>query len=435
MKFMFLLSSVWLMVPSFATPRNLREPGRGDSNKRTDEDRPRPPFAEDWEPEYVTIGCDSSLECDLRNGQAGSFVCRSWTHPILGDAQFRPLCVPNDRAWTTDECGCCLDEAGVELECPLRPDFTTLQCDNSTQPDLPDDAVLSQVDRQVDHQVDRASTDNNFAREDRQVICRDLVNPFTGANQPTTLFAPNNRAVEGDTCGCCESTGCPERGENGRDPEELFPRPDFIEKSCAADVNYIPCDLRPVQEEDGGGNGTSTQGFFACREFYDPRGLGESRQEAVCISESRAWETDECGCCGEDCPERPRAVDVDCSIDATGNDHSCDMQSGEAGVFVCRTIFHPFDGQLRERGFCIPANRGWVTDVCGCCEEGCPTTPGDGFDTEATQLAVLAMEVPEDYGIDSTAATMMVGDSGAMGRSAAEMLCGALIAMVMIFSA
>ena len=155
-------------------------------------------------------------------------------------------------------------------------------------------------------------------------------------------------------------------GEDGRpSADSIFTRPDFVEKSCASDAaNLIPCDLHPARAQDGTGDEqpttatATTEGFFVCREFYDPRGLGESRQEAVCISEDRAWETDECGCCGTDCPERPRAVEIDCSVETTGEDNSCELTNGEAGVFVCRTVFHPFDGQARERGFCIPPNMG-----------------------------------------------------------------------------
>ena len=383
--------------------------GGGDRNKDSSDDRGHP---DREEPNLVTItGCDASLECNLHSGQVGTFVCRSWTHPVLGDTQYRPLCIPNDRAWSTDVCGCCLDEeSGSELECPSRPEFINLDCANSTQPDAAtgDDGLDSQVERAADREFhDQA--------QDRQFICRDLINPFTGAEQATTLLVPIDHAVTGDTCGCCETTGCPELDESRRRPD-LFTRPDFIEKSCAFEdeANNIACDLRPSGREEQG-NETSTQGFFVCREMFDPRGSGGSRKEAVCISETRAWETDECGCCdGQDCPVNPPTVDIDCSMNTTNVDHSCDLQSGEKGVFVCRTIFNPFDGQAHERGFCIPVSRGWVTDVCGCCENSCPTSPTDGFDTEAAQLEGLALEVPDNYGIDSSTAALTEGSSTAM---------------------
>lgn len=222
---------------------------------------------------------------------------------------------------------------------------------------------------------------------DRQFVCRDLINPFTGEEESVTILAPKSRSIEGDTCGCCD-------GNCTLSKDGTFERPDFIEKSCAVEdpENAINCDL-PSRKDDN-----STDGFFVCREFFDPRGLGESRKEAVCISADRALETDQCGCCGDVCPENPRNVDIDCSVNRQEEeDHECQFRSGESGVLVCRSIFHPFDGLVRERSFCIRPDNAWITDVCGCCEEGCPSRGSDGrYDDEATQLQVLALEVPED---------------------------------------
>jgi hypothetical protein len=43
------------------------------------------------------------------------------------------------------------------------------------------------------------------------------------------------------------------------------------------------------------------------------------------------------------------------------------------GTFVCRTTYHPITGEPFERVRCIPTDRAWDTDVCGCCGgESCP---------------------------------------------------------------
>jgi hypothetical protein len=341
--------------------------------------------------------------CELRNGnEDGTFVCSTRTHPVTGELRSRARCFPSQPALVvvaassnnTATCGCCLssnEEGGEELDCPIRPEFDTLECDTSTQPDLPGVITSFWNDILMENGVDTTSI------VERIVICRTLVNPFTGDDQPTTMIIPKTGAVDGDSCGCCPDVGCP-----GNEP--LFARPDLVEKSCVLEVDsYQECDLPPALEEGEEG----APGFFVCRTFHDPRGLVEARQKAVCISERRAWESDECGCCeGQACPERSVALDSECSSSSTTSSvSSCDLKSGQEGVFVCRTIFHPVDGLPREREFCIPSNRGWITDTCGCCEdedEGgggavCPTTPAGGFSDESVQMAALALEIPDDF--------------------------------------
>ena len=116
----------------------------------------------------------------------------------------------------------------------------------------------------------------------------------------------------------------------------------------------------------------------------------------MCVPSDRAWSTDECGCCGDDCPERPAPVDIECEEEKD----SCELRNGEDGVFVCRELFHPIDGEIAERSLCIPADRAWMTDTCGCCESGCPERPEAGFDSEDTQLVSLALEAAE--GLESS---------------------------------
>jgi hypothetical protein len=131
----------------------------------------------------------------------------------------------------------------------------------------------------------------------------------------------------------------------------------------------ITCDLPPKREQDD----AKQKGSF-CAASSSTLARGVAQNEALCIPEDRAWDTDDRGCCGEDCPTRPRPVDIECTEDAAD---SCEMRNREDGVFVCRTLFHPVDGEIRERSLCIPSDRAWVTDTCGCCEDesGCPATP------------------------------------------------------------
>jgi hypothetical protein len=133
---------------------------------------------------------------------------------------------------------------------------------------------------------------------------------------------------------------------------------------------------------------------------------GESEQHPVCVASDRAWSTDECGCCGEDCPARPALVESECEDE---ND-SCELRNGEDGVFVCRELFHPISGDLAARSLCIPSDKAWVTDTCGCCESGCPAEQAEGgFESEDTQLVSLALEA------DGLASEVEANGSGAGG--------------------
>jgi len=325
-------------------------------------------------PETVEISCIADYDCALPNGEDGTFVCRQMYHPITGDSKSKATCIPNDRAWVTDECGCCGED------CPERPEFIDLTCDENIDAEETLDNVA------VSRATDRQRPDSNV---DRALVCRTLVNPFTGEETPTTIPVPVNRGLDGDTCGCCDGV-CPERGE------ERFPRPDLTNITCEAE-ELITCDLPKRGRKNRNETDSGDTGVFVCREMYN-KITGLSEEEAVCIPPDRAWETDTCGCCGEDCPERPRPVEIECEE----TEHSCELRNGEEGVFVCRSVFHPIDGQLEERSMCIPSNKAWVTDTCGCCESGCPITPEGGFDDEDTQLLLMALESPEEYALDDS---------------------------------
>lgn len=304
-------------------------PGIGNIEERFDA------FDLDVDFELTEITCDAEFACETRRDQvAGTFVCRTIFNPITGAERTQSLCIEPDQAWPTDQCGCCSDD------CPERPEFTEITCDN-TELDL--DSLEGFPKR----------LGSRFG-ETREIVCRTVFDPFTGEPVPVTLPIPSDKALEGDTCGCCDGK-CPELG--GGSP---FSRPDFVEKTCSAE-ELITCDLRKRGDED------EAVGQFVCRTRYNPL-TGDAKQEAMCISEDRAVETDECGCCGEDCPVRPSRVDIDC----TSSD-VCELPNGEDGVFVCRSFFNPLDGEPEEASLCIPSDRAWENDTCGCCTEaGCP---------------------------------------------------------------
>jgi hypothetical protein len=312
-----------------------------------------------------------------------------------------------------------MDETGANLECPVLPDFVTLQCADSTQPDNLDELIP--VHGNLHHGLPTGQNPTDLDASDFQFICRELINPFTGEVQPTTLFAHEDRSIDGDSCGCCD-------GVCSLSERPMFERPPFIEKSCLVEDpdSHVPCEMPPPSHVS---DGEMTEGFFVCRTFLDPMGLEESRKEAICIRGDRAFETDECGCCGGECPEQPRNVDIDCSAEST-EDQECQFKNGESGVFVCRTIFHPLNGQVHQRSFCIPPDRAWINDVCGCCEDGCPTNRYGAFDDEPMQLEAMALEVPDDYSTQEAAAN--VANSGTV-RSLGTLRSSITLAAVGIY--
>ncbi|CAJ1941111.1 unnamed protein product [Cylindrotheca closterium] len=76
------------------------------------------------------------------------------------------------------------------------------------------------------------------------------------------------------------------RGDKlGRGP---FTNATYVDITCDADFS---CDPR----------GPSEEGFFVCRSYTCSD--GETKSRAKCIPSDRSIEgSDECGCCGEDCP-------------------------------------------------------------------------------------------------------------------------------------
>jgi hypothetical protein len=310
--------------------------------------------------------CGEKFACNLPRGGIGTFVCRETFHPMNQEVHTMATCIPTDKAWETDICGCCGDV------CPERLQFTNISCHG-------------QEENMMDH--------NGEYNERSAMVCRHLFDPYTGDRTlETTLIIPYNHALDDDMCGCCDGNCSMDHGWH-------IPRPDFsVNVTCQGD-ELITCQHHGQTMFNGSTTverssmGFSGEGQFVCREWFNVR-TGHAKRESVCVHPDRTWDSDVCGCCEDRCPDLPFIDELECP-----ESDRCDLDgSSEPGVFVCRSIFHPVTGQLYDRSFCIPRNNAWVTDTCGCCSTGqCPEAPAGGFDDEEAQLVRLALESPDDF--------------------------------------
>eukprot|EP00980_Cylindrotheca_fusiformis_P014973 scaffold4099_cov98-Cylindrotheca_fusiformis.AAC.2 len=333
-------------------------------------------FLVDQSPEQIGISCtdknnnNQTKEDDLcrvgNNATGGVRVCRTGYHPITGVEVRRPLCIRPEEGTAMDECGCCSDS-----DCSKRPEFLTINCT--------DDAV-----------------NNNLTDISAAVVCRNLFNPFTGIREPETITIRKRMSLDGDVCGCCDSGGNNNSSSSScpTTPVErlsVFQRPDATttSKTCSSASSGSAIECRRQGQP----------GFFVCRTITDPI-TGVSQNKSVCVEEGQVWEGDTCGCCGDDdeaCDNNDAgetqaelACDQDPSTACT-----CKLKNDQPGNFVCRALFHPFDGELRLRTFCADTKKSpsWVFDTCGCCGD-CPVEPGSGFPDEEKQWVALLEEDP-----------------------------------------
>jgi hypothetical protein len=304
-------------------------------------ERERPAFLGE-KPEAIGITCsDEADACPLGNDPSVERVnvCRTGYHPVTGEERSKSLCIKPDKGTALDECGCCGDV------CPTRPSFENITCTDEVNAQLENPNVV--------------------------VVCRDVFNPFTGLQEPKTVRTRMDKSLEGDECGCCEGV-CPTQGEG----KPLFERPATTNETCEADL--VECDRR------------NTTGFFACRSISNPL-TGVAEEKSVCLSEGKAWESDTCGCCGDDCP----ATRIDLACDQEEEEPpTCTFKNGAIGNYVCRSLFHPVNGELASRTFCADTENAWVFDTCGCCDDDCGVEPESGFLDEEEQWLALLEEDP-----------------------------------------
>ncbi|KAG7351652.1 hypothetical protein IV203_007700 [Nitzschia inconspicua] len=99
-------------------------------------------------------------------------------------------------------------------------------------------------------------------------------------------------------------------------------------------------------------------------------------------SDSHDWSSDDVG--GVHCRDPDDFFNRDTywtNLTSCGPEFACRLgadddddrrYNNKVGTFICRTTFHPITGEPFERVRCIPIDRAWETDVCGCCGGNCP---------------------------------------------------------------
>lgn len=342
--FLFLLCSA-IAVAKNENPNNDKDKNEKAQNEKDKNDKNRrPDFFQGNKPNVTGITCsDEEDACPTNNNTSVERVkvCRTRYHPVSGAETNKSICIKADKGLTLDECGCCGDV------CPTRPSFEGINCT---------DAANEELDK-----------------PNHVIVCRDVYNPFTGILEPKTVRVKKDKSLEGDECGCCEGN-CPTPGEN----KPLFERPAKTNETCETE-GPVECDRK------------NTTGFFVCRSISNPA-TGAMKDHSVCLAEGDAWESDTCGCCDDDCP----ATRIDLACDQEEEEPpTCNLTSGAIGNFVCRSLFHPFDGELRNRPFCADTENAWIFDTCGCCDDdGCPIEPESGFVDEEEQWLALLEEDP-----------------------------------------
>ncbi|CAJ1948517.1 unnamed protein product [Cylindrotheca closterium] len=382
------------------------------------------------QPDFISKKtCDARWECPLslhgneEDGDAndndntdlmGIFVCRQTYHPIFGTLQTRAKCISMDQAYETDECGCCGDD-----DCPAPiPRFQNISCDatSATTTTPPDDGLIGDEEGSVftttaknddDDPQDRrglrglTAAERNDLPANAVMVCRRHYNPYTGIPECMSMYIDPSKSIEGaDFCGCCDGI-CPDDLDTAT---PFFPRPDHVELTwCEAKEDSGRCTLPPsTSNSNGGDDAETTEGVFVCRTMANML-TGVAESQALCIPPDRAWETDQCGCCGEECPEQPIPVDLECKINGNGVPletitQECPFENGDTGIFACRSLFHPLDGSAIQRTLCLKGNEddggetGWATDQCGCCGSSCPDPPQRGFPTVDKQMMESSLE-------------------------------------------
>eukprot|EP00980_Cylindrotheca_fusiformis_P029496 scaffold23491_cov154-Cylindrotheca_fusiformis.AAC.1 len=263
-------------------------------------------FPGSLELEHVNKTCDASFACEIRGHHGGGneekkegiFVCRETYHPITGDSQVRARCIASDKAFETDECGCCGED------CPEAPDFQSITCENQennitsngggarpsrgSQDGTRRYLVGADGSRGDGPGGDRGGSDR--IPKDAVVVCRELYNPYTGVPSPVTIPIRPDHSLAGDTCGCCNNE-CPEGGtSNG---SQVFERPDQVELDWCAVDDIVNCTLPGRRGQDGEKEQQQQQGVFVCRSMTNML-TGEQESQPLCIPTDRAWETDDC---------------------------------------------------------------------------------------------------------------------------------------------
>jgi hypothetical protein len=125
-KFNVVLTTLFLAMTGITANGGLRSgpPGPGG---REDGFRGRGPFGGIDESTLVDLACPvndvvNEPTCALRNGELGTWLCRTIFEPLTGESDSWSTCGNATRALPLDECGCCDGVCPVECTfgCPLE---------------------------------------------------------------------------------------------------------------------------------------------------------------------------------------------------------------------------------------------------------------------------------------------------------------------------
>jgi hypothetical protein len=85
----------------------------------------------------VTCEAEALITCELPGRKGGGdaaateddgvFVCLQIFNPLTGVSESEAFCISPDRAWVTDECGCC------DGEYPELPVSAEIECEDAEQ--------------------------------------------------------------------------------------------------------------------------------------------------------------------------------------------------------------------------------------------------------------------------------------------------------------
>jgi hypothetical protein len=122
-KFTVVLTTLFLAMTSISADdiRGLRSGPPGPGGRGGRGGRGGGPFGGIDESALVDLSCPDSVanepDCALRNGELGTWLCRTIFEPLTGESESWSTCGNATRALPLDECGCCDEECPVECTC------------------------------------------------------------------------------------------------------------------------------------------------------------------------------------------------------------------------------------------------------------------------------------------------------------------------------
>eukprot|EP00934_Nitzschia_sp_Nitz4_P002173 Nitzschia sp. Nitz4//scaffold133_size116822//84569//85588//NITZ4_003815-RA/size116822-est2genome-gene-0.81-mRNA-1//1//CDS//3329535420//2173//frame0 len=153
-------------------------------------------------------------------------------------------------------------------------------------------------------------------------------------------------------------------------------------------------------------------GVYVCRTSFDVI-TAEETSDYKCIDTDKAWSTDVCGCCGEECPEYREEVEFYC--DASAEDSRRTLRGGgskggnkkggghfvDNKVYLCRSLYDPYTGESTSVTVIGKNGTALEGDTCGCCDDVCPEDGDSQFEepelVDATCDAPIACNMTKNH--------------------------------------